>query len=217
MDRKASSVTHRVIVRIVGLIDSRSNNISWPDFLEREGARTTGNRQARQSANTSRGRRIFPRLESTQSVDGSARNARNATPFVRYLARASPLRSFRGSRLQMYSCVPWLSGLPPPTISATVRIAALLQPSRRYRRQGERSRLSVSDIPLPSLPAARIYSPSKRARNPWLIPLRTDRELVERELYYSLPLRLPFPFFYIILSLYCFIHSRVDMFVSFVI
>lgn len=117
MDRKASSVTRRVIVRIVGLIDSRSNNISWPDFLEREGARTTDNRQARQSANTSRGRRIFPRLESTQSVDGSARNARNATPFVRYLARAS-LRSFRGSRLQMYSCVPWLSGLlsplPPP-------------------------------------------------------------------------------------------------------
>lgn len=109
----------------------------------------------------------------------------------------------------------WSPLSPPPTISATVRIAALLQPSRRYRRQGERSRLSVSDIPLPPLPAARIYSLSKRARNPWLIPLRTDRELVERELYYSLPLRLPFPFFYIILSLYCFIHSRVDTFVSF--
>lgn len=88
----------------------------------------------------------------------------------------------------------WSPLSPPPTISATVRIAALLQPSRRYRRQGERSRLSVSDIPLPPLPAARIYSPSKRARNPWLIPLRTDRELVERELYYSYAFAFTFAF-----------------------
>lgn len=117
----------------------------------------------------------------------------------------------------MYSCVPWLSPLPlppspPPAISAAVRIAALLQPSRRYRRQRERSRLSVSDIPPPPLPTARLYSTSKRARNPRLIPLRTDREL-ERErttFHMRLPLRLPF--FYIILSLFCFVHSRVDTF-----
>lgn len=101
------------------------------------------------------------------------------------------------------------SSSPPPTISA-VRIATLLQPSRHYRRQGERSRLSVSDI-LPPLPTARLYSPSKRTRNPWLIPLRTDREL-ERENYVTIfsHMRLRFPFFYIILSLYCFIHNRVD-------
>lgn len=45
LNRKASSVTRRIIVRIVGLIDSRSNNISWSDFLERAGARVMDRRQ----------------------------------------------------------------------------------------------------------------------------------------------------------------------------
>lgn len=97
-----------------------------------------------EAANTSRGRRIFPRLESTQSVDGSARNARNATLFVRYLARASPLRSLRGSCLQMYSCVPWLSGPPPPLLLPPLAPFELRRSSNRHATIVARENVLVS-------------------------------------------------------------------------
>lgn len=48
-----SSVTRRIIVRIVGIAD-RCNNISWPDFLEREGGRE--------------GRRVMDRSEASQRI-----------------------------------------------------------------------------------------------------------------------------------------------------
>lgn len=93
----------------------------------REGG-TTGNGQERsQPANTSRGRRIFPatRVESIQSVDGYARNARNATRrssgiwpglllSVRFAAHACKcIRVYRGSLRSPYHLL-LLPLLAPP-------------------------------------------------------------------------------------------------------
>lgn len=178
----------------------------------REGG-TTGNGQERsQPANTSRGRRIFPatRVESIQSVDGYARNARNATRrssgiwpglllSVRFAAHACKcIRVYRGSLRSPYHLL-LLPLLAPPF--------ELRRSSNRHAATVARENVLVSRYriyhPLHFPPP--VYILPKRTRNPRLIPLRTDREL-ERErttFHMRLPLRLPF--FYIILSLFCFV------------
>lgn len=124
-----SSVTRRIIVRIVGIAD-RCNNISWPDFLEREGGRE-GRRVMDRSEASQRIRvaaaAYSPRLESSpssQSMD-SARNARNATRrssgiwpglllSVRFAAHACKcIRVYRGSLRSPYHLLP-LPLLAPP-------------------------------------------------------------------------------------------------------
>lgn len=171
----------------------------------REGG-TTGNGQERsQPANTSRGRRIFPatRVESIQSVDGYARNARNATRrssgiwpglllSVRFAAHACKcIRVYRGSLRSPYHLL-LLPLLAPPF--------ELRRSSNRHAATVARENVLVSRYriyhPLHFPPP--VYILPKRTRNPRLIPLRTDREL-ERErttFHMRLPLRLPF--FYII-------------------
>lgn len=139
MNRKASSVTRRIIVRIVGLIDSRSNNISWPDFLERAGARVMDRRQRIRVAAAAYSRDSSPPSQSMDPLETLE------TPlFVRYLARASPLRSLRGSCLQMYSCVPWLSGPPPPLLLPPLAPFELRRSSNRHATIVARENVLVS-------------------------------------------------------------------------
>lgn len=153
-----------------------------------------------------------PRLESSpssQSMD-SARNARNATRrssgiwpglllSVRFAAHACKcIRVYRGSLRSPYHLL-LLPLLAPPF--------ELRRSSNRHAATVARENVLVSRYriyhPLHFPPP--VYILPKRTRNPRLIPLRTDREL-ERErttFHMRLPLRLPF--FYIILSLFCFV------------